>query len=304
MKGNVSCSFIISRLKPLNLVPEEVPHPGIASSRDPREYFHLKYYQWVYIVLLLQAFLFYIPRWLWKQWEGGKMEILTKDMGKVLLPEPQLNQKFNALSGYLVKTWSTHDAYAGKYFFCELLSFIVVIGQFFILDIFFDGRFMYLGTNIIKYYHSEDYLNHYNTTSHNLGNPMLILFPRVAKCIFRRYGRTQETEVRDVLCVMTLNVINEKFFVFLWYWFVLLATLTAIALVMDFCLILSPPLRVYALKTRFFLVDERDFQTLIKKGTFGDWFVMEMIGLNIDQVIFKDLITDVAKKITDYYKTL
>ncbi|GFX84707.1 innexin [Trichonephila clavipes] len=82
-------------------VPEEVPHPGIASSRDPRDYFHLRYYQWVYIMLFLQAFLFYIPRWLWKQWEGRKMEILTKDMGKVLLPEPQLNQKFNALSGYL-----------------------------------------------------------------------------------------------------------------------------------------------------------------------------------------------------------
>lgn len=40
-----------------------------------------KYYQWVCIVFCFQALLFYIPRYLWKNWEGGRLRLLVKDLG-------------------------------------------------------------------------------------------------------------------------------------------------------------------------------------------------------------------------------
>lgn len=40
-----------------------------------------KYYQWVCIVFCFQALLFYIPRYLWKTWEGGRLRLLAKDLG-------------------------------------------------------------------------------------------------------------------------------------------------------------------------------------------------------------------------------
>jgi hypothetical protein len=38
---------------------------------DERKYH--AYYQWVPIVLSIQAVMFYAPHWIWKQLEGGRM---------------------------------------------------------------------------------------------------------------------------------------------------------------------------------------------------------------------------------------
>ena len=47
-------------------------------------------------------------------------------------------------------------------------------------------------------------------------------FPKVAKCTFERFGPTGTIEVFDGLCVLPINIINEKIYIFLWFWFVLL----------------------------------------------------------------------------------
>lgn len=41
--------------------------------------FH-SYYQWVPFMLFFQAITFYVPHWIWKMWEGGKIRMLTKNM--------------------------------------------------------------------------------------------------------------------------------------------------------------------------------------------------------------------------------
>ena len=46
--------------------------------------------------------------------------------------------------------------------------------------------------------------------------------PKVAKCTFERFGPTGTIEVFDGLCVLPINIINEKIYIFLWFWFVLL----------------------------------------------------------------------------------
>ena len=35
-------------------------------------------------------------------------------------------------------------------------------------------------------------------------------------------------ETKDGLCVLPLNVINEKIYVFLWFWFIFLALITGL----------------------------------------------------------------------------
>ncbi|GFT46215.1 innexin shaking-B [Nephila pilipes] len=279
-------------------VGKEIAHPGLDDTKDPTQFYYIRYYQWVYFMHFLQAFFFYLPRWLWITWEGGKMKTLTRDFNNLLLPEKELNKKVSALSRYLVKSWSTHSAYVGQYFFCELLSLINVMGQFFILDTFFDGKFYDFGVKIVDFYTSHNYIHGANQTQDIMGNPMIMLFPRMTKCLFRKYGESSTIEVRDILCVMSLNVINEKFYVFLWFWFVILAILTTSSLVMNLFLIISASIRVCALRARFSHIHKRDLQTIAKMGTFSDWFMVDMIGRNIDHVIFKDLITDVAKELT------
>ena len=46
---------------------------------------------------------------------------------------------------------------------------------------------------------------------------------QVTKCFFQKYGASGTIQVHDTLCVMALNVINEKIYTFLWFWFVIMA---------------------------------------------------------------------------------
>lgn len=38
------------------------------------------YYQWVPFMLFFQAITFYVPHWIWKMWEGGKISLITKNV--------------------------------------------------------------------------------------------------------------------------------------------------------------------------------------------------------------------------------
>lgn len=48
-------------------------HAGTILEKD-REYHH--YYQWIVVILIVQAILFVIPAHLWKSWEGGRISHL------------------------------------------------------------------------------------------------------------------------------------------------------------------------------------------------------------------------------------
>lgn len=38
------------------------------------------YYKWVPFMLFFQAMTFYVPHWIWKIWEGGKIRMITNGM--------------------------------------------------------------------------------------------------------------------------------------------------------------------------------------------------------------------------------
>ena len=58
---------------------------------------------------------------------------------------------------------------------------------------------------------------------------MDIVFPKITKCTFYKYGPSGTIESRDAVCVMTLNIINEKIYTVLWYWLLLLSTVSLLA---------------------------------------------------------------------------
>ena len=51
---------------------------------------------------------------------------------------------------------------------------------------------------------------------------------QVTKCTFHKFGPSGTVQKFDGLCVLPLNIINEKIYVFLWFWFVILAIVTGI----------------------------------------------------------------------------
>lgn len=79
------------------------------------------YYQWVPLVLFFQGVLFYIPRWLWKNWEGGKVQSITNGVrGFDMVKTEEKQIRLRNLVGYLVDSLHMHNFYFSFYFICEV----------------------------------------------------------------------------------------------------------------------------------------------------------------------------------------
>ena len=74
-------------------------------------------------------------------------------------------------------------------------------------------------------------------------DPMSKVFPRMTKCNFHKYGGSGTIEVIDALCVLSMNIINEKIYIFLWCWFILVALITGINIVVRLVQFFMPDVR-------------------------------------------------------------
>lgn len=155
------------------------------------------------------------------------------------------------------------------------------------MDTFFDGAFLTFGLDVIAWSSSDQ---------EDRADPMIMIFPRMTKCTFHMFGRSGDTERHDALCILPLNVVNEKIYIFLWFWFLVLGLLTFMVLVWRLTIILSPRMRAYLFYLRFRLINKEVINTIIRKSKMGDWFLFYMLGQNIDSLIFKDIMHDLAKK--------
>ena len=56
----------------------------------------------------------------------------------------------------------------------------------------------------------------------------------MTKCTFHKYGASGTVQTIDGLCILPLNIINEKIYVFIWFWFIFLAIISAIHVCINF----------------------------------------------------------------------
>ena len=89
----------------------------------------------------------------------------------------------------------------------------------FLMDRFFNGAFLTFGLEVIAFAErdQEDRLD-----------PMIYIFPRMTKCTFHKFGTSGEVEKHDALCILPLNIVNEKIYIFLWFWLLLLGCLSTL----------------------------------------------------------------------------
>ena len=76
---------------------------------------------------------------------------------------------------------------------------------------------------------------------------------RLTKCTFHKYGHSGTIEKHDALCLLATNIISEKIYVFLWFWLIILAVLTACYLIYTIAVIAIPSLRKTMLQVLTYL---------------------------------------------------
>ena len=57
-------------------------YPGVGYEKAGQTWTRVyhTYYQWIPPVLMLYTALFYVPRYVWKRWEGDRMKLLTEGL--------------------------------------------------------------------------------------------------------------------------------------------------------------------------------------------------------------------------------
>jgi len=125
---------------------------------------------------------------------------------------------------------------------------------------------------------------------------MMTVFPRVTKCTFYNYGSSGTIQKHDALCVLGLNIINEKIYITLWFWFVILAILSALYTVYVVAIVSLPGLR-RNLVTRRVIKDNKDkLNHLVDKANIGDWFMIFLISRNMDSIMYNIFIEEITEK--------
>lgn len=128
-------------------------------------------------------------------------------------------------------------------------------------DKFLGGAFLSYGTDVIRFS---------NMNQENRIDPMVAVFPRVTKCTFHKYGASGSIQTHDALCVLALNILNEKIYIFLWFWFIIVAVLSVLAVAYSASVILLPNIRELILKRRFRLGTSTAVDTIIRKTQVSD----------------------------------
>merc|ERR1711997_1423616 len=159
----------------------------------------------------------------------------------------------------------------------EIVNFINVVGQIYFIDFFLGGEFLTYGTDVF----------HFTGLEHeDRPDPMAEVFPKVTKCTFNKYGPSGTIEKKDGLCVLPQNIINEKTFIFIWYWLVFLA----------------PNIRIGLIRLHGGTSCRRsDVEAIVEPASLtyiekmGDWFLLHLICKNLNILLVNDLIRHLHK---------
>lgn len=268
----------------------EVAHPGVANDfndEDAKKYH--TYYQWVCFVLFFQACACYAPKFLWDAFEGGLMRTIAMNLNLGICREEEKTAKKQALIDYMLRHLKRHKMYAIRYWFCELLCLVNIIVQLILMNRFFDGEFADYGWRV---------LNYSDTPQDQRIDPMVYVFPRVTKCIFHKYGASGSIQKHDSLCILPLNIVNEKTYIFIWFWYLILLTMLFGLVIYRLLIIFVPSIRARVLNARNRMVPREIAVSVSNKVDIGDWWIIYMLGRNLDPMIYKDVLAELAKSIS------
>lgn len=210
------------------------------------------------------------------------MKALSEDLKQSLLDDDIRGKRKWAVINYFREHTHQQSFYAYRFFLCEMLNFVIAISQIGFTDYFLDGEFMHYGIDVIN---------------QNQIDPMTRIFPKITKCTFHKYGPSGSVQKFDGLCILPANILNEKVYLFLWFWFIGVSILSGIALVYRLFICCSPKLRMIMLQSKARLATRRDIQYIMLRFDCGDWFALYYLSKNVDPLIFKEICRELSMKL-------
>lgn len=251
------------------------------------ERLYQKYYQWVPFILAIQAFLFSFPKHLWRFCEGGRMKNLCENLTSVLPPDAWNEKRRCHTLLYLTQeSRRRHCNYALLFFGCELLNFLVVLLNMFLMNFIFAGFWNSYRPAMQALFA----LDMNSWTSYNS-----LVFPKLAKCDFHYIGPSGTKQTLDALCLLPQNIVNEKIFAFLWLWFIALAVISGVHICYRLAQCCCQSVRFQLLYSTLQPVSYNRVKRVVRESNVGHWFFLYQMARNMNKGVMRDIVKDLAK---------
>lgn len=196
----------------------------------------LTYYQWVPFVLLFQALMFTVPHIFWRMlnWTSGihtravitmannaqrmnydskemnqVVEAITKHLDRSLCAKPLIRQFMHSNPIIVISRRIAPSYLTSVYLITKLLFIANGFFQFTLLS-------LYLGSNGLQQLISLSGEHPWRESG---------FFPRETLCDFKVRDMGNQHK-RTIQCVLMANMFNEKIFIALWWWILILITFT------------------------------------------------------------------------------
>lgn len=126
-------------------------------------------------------------------------------------------------------------------------------------------------------------------------DPMATVFPKVTKCTFHNFGSSGTVQRFDGMCVLPINMLNDKIFLVVWLWLFLLLVITSLHLVFRLATILSSQVRISYLRVVVPALPGPSCRHLQHRLAFGDWLLISMLGGQLELKQFHSLLLELER---------
>lgn len=213
------------------------------------------------------------------------MRIICTDLYKPILTPNVKRLCQKVLVNHIHETRYKNKSYANKYIFCEVLNVIHVLIQMKCTDMFLGGEFTTYGLRVFDLIDQDPLAR---------VDPMAKIFPKMTKCTFQRFGPSGSIQRYDNLCILPLNILNEKGYLVIWFWLVFLLCASVIQLVHRCAILMSTTYRWWLLSTHNSVIPPKYFELIQSRCSYGDWFLLHMLSKNLHPMHFRDVIVCLA----------
>jgi len=218
--------------------------------------------------------------------EDGRIRFCAKDMKEPELDDNLRSDRVKRLIKSYQQFHHKNNRYSIKFFLCEGLNLLNVFIQIFCINEFIGRRFLDYGSQILNFY-----------THIKMGiDPMVEVFPKVTKCQFNRHGPGGDINNHDALCLLPLNIVNEKIYLVMWLWLIVLAGASTVAVIYRLTCLIVPEVMTLLIWRQ--PANKRHVAEVCRNGQCGDWFLLRRISKNVDQETFNEFVYQLNKEIS------
>merc|ERR1711953_1641129 len=247
------------------------------------------YYQWVPFMLVISAVIFKIPDVIWGLLEGGFMKSFADDSANSVSIHKNEEDKKKLIDSHISLFGvlkGNNKFYYFKFLFCQILNIVLLIANFSMTSAFLDTDFSTYGTDVLEYLTDDN---------DSRLNPMCKVFPTAVSCTMPKVGTGGGESNTNHLCILSQNVINEKIYLGLWFWFIFLAAIGSIQMLYEVIIIALPVIRLQLTLLTMGSHGSDDINDFFKSCDFADWFFLNQIGKNTEKKFYREFIKGLAK---------